>query len=686
MSQVPHARALIAVRSGLPLLALLGSVGLISACGGGGANTQSDVAGTSIPVAAAVQNSAPQSICTYGGIAVDTGLDRNGNGQLDSTEISNTQYVCNGSPGATGANGQPGLPGARGAAGFSALTKMVVEAAGANCPSGGTRIDAGQDVNANNILDTDELSSSSFVCNGVPGATGPTGPAGPSGAQGNTGPQGPTGSQGDPGPQGPAGAQGSAGATGLSSLTVVAAEASGPNCANGGLLVKSGPDTNTNQMLDASEINQSGYVCNGAPSALQWVSVSEPSITASPNRGYAAQSDNNQVVVELPSTESLSLFDVIRVSGVGAGGWKLVQKAGQQVVLTNRIPYFKRQVTAPYDPSYSDQRPARIIATRVSNDGLSVGYSYGSSVILSKDGGQTWSESRISNVTAIDFADGGQKVFLAGMTDNRSKATLYYSADFGVNWTTTNVPTFCNGQNFMSLNASITGDRLIANTSCGHAKSADGGASWLPVVVPGSILNQTVMTRDGSKLIASIHSGGNYVAVSEDFGLTWTLRESSIQKPSDNIAVSRNGQHILISSPGSSAGAYLSSDFGQSWIWVFQTDFPHTQIAMSGDGSTLLIGGSRNFFLSNDGGDQWSSVALPFNEYGIAYTMAISGDGNLYAAATPQVADQPYLARTATSIGTSGHIIGRQFESIELQYVGDGNFRLIEMTGTPTIR
>jgi hypothetical protein len=79
----------------------------------------------------------------------------------------------------------------------------------------------------------------------------------PFGDAGAPGPQGPTGPQG---PQGPAGRTGDAG---LESLILITAEAPGANCAAGGQKVQVGIDANGNGVLDASEVQQTAYVCNG---------------------------------------------------------------------------------------------------------------------------------------------------------------------------------------------------------------------------------------------------------------------------------------------------------------------------------------------------------------------------------------------------------------------------------------
>ncbi|MDH5560824.1 MAG: hypothetical protein OEY59_08200, partial [Deltaproteobacteria bacterium] len=91
--------------------------------------------------------------CPFGGIAVETGIDENRNGVLDTLEVDNTEYVCNGADGASG---------------YSALVSVTDELAGTNCPSGGKKIEAGLDTNSNAILDTTEITSTSYLCTDGP--------------------------------------------------------------------------------------------------------------------------------------------------------------------------------------------------------------------------------------------------------------------------------------------------------------------------------------------------------------------------------------------------------------------------------------------------------------------------------------------------------------------------------------
>ena len=76
--------------------------------------------------------------------------------------------------GATGAQGSQGIQGVQGPTGTTGnngkntLVTTTVEAAGANCAAGGTKIEVGLDANSNGVLESGEVNSSltKYICNG----------------------------------------------------------------------------------------------------------------------------------------------------------------------------------------------------------------------------------------------------------------------------------------------------------------------------------------------------------------------------------------------------------------------------------------------------------------------------------------------------------------------------------------
>lgn len=105
--------------------------------------------------------------------------------------------------------------------GKNTLVDIITEPAGENCSNGGFKIISGIDLNNNNIIDSEEIKSTEFVCNGENGSNG------------------------------------------INSLTNIISEPQGINCENGGFKIISGVDQNNNNILDLDEIQTTEFICNG---------------------------------------------------------------------------------------------------------------------------------------------------------------------------------------------------------------------------------------------------------------------------------------------------------------------------------------------------------------------------------------------------------------------------------------
>jgi len=148
--------------------------------------------------------------CSNGGYKIETGIDTNNNGILDSNEVQSTNFICNGTNGNDGNDGNDGS---------NSLLNINNEPEGTNCTNGGYKIQTGIDTNNNGILDTNEVQSTNYICNGTNGYDG------------------------------------------LSSLINISEEPKGDNCENGGYKIEIGIDTNNNGILDSDEIETIKYIC-----------------------------------------------------------------------------------------------------------------------------------------------------------------------------------------------------------------------------------------------------------------------------------------------------------------------------------------------------------------------------------------------------------------------------------------
>ncbi|MBN2192600.1 MAG: SUMF1/EgtB/PvdO family nonheme iron enzyme [Polyangiaceae bacterium] len=238
-----------------------------SAAGGAGAAGADGL--TSLVAVTAVD---PGPDCVAGGQRLEAGLDSDRSGTLEANEVTTTRLVCNGRDGAATAQGDPGR---------DSLIVTHDELGGANCESGGKRIDVGTDADHDALLATGEITSTVYVCNGAdgapgadgadgaPGADGADGAPGADGADGADGAPGADGADGASGADGADGADGAPGADGLAALSRTVAASGGPGeCYGvGGIRVMTGLDENADGALADGEVTSATTVCEGTPLA-----------------------------------------------------------------------------------------------------------------------------------------------------------------------------------------------------------------------------------------------------------------------------------------------------------------------------------------------------------------------------------------------------------------------------------
>ena len=96
----------------------------------------------------AVTTEIPGTNCSSGGLRLAHGTDSDGDGALSSTEVTSTEYVCNGNPSAL-------------------ITTDVLPVGDSHCANGGMAIHHGTDTNADGALGSSEIAADEYVCNAV---------------------------------------------------------------------------------------------------------------------------------------------------------------------------------------------------------------------------------------------------------------------------------------------------------------------------------------------------------------------------------------------------------------------------------------------------------------------------------------------------------------------------------------
>ena len=103
------------------------------------------------------------------------------------------------------------------------------------CDEGGVRLHTGFDLNENGVLDAGERQDTAVLCQGLRGLSGPQGQAGASGVS--------------PVPE---------------RLSMEVVPSGNETCQQGGVIMRSGLDLNTNDLLEQNEVHSHTMLCNGA--------------------------------------------------------------------------------------------------------------------------------------------------------------------------------------------------------------------------------------------------------------------------------------------------------------------------------------------------------------------------------------------------------------------------------------
>src|SRR5581483_11214596 len=179
---------------------------------------------------------------------------------------------------------------------------------------------------------------------------------------------------------------------------------------------------------------------------VTWVNVSGAAQQAAPNSGYLADSAS-EVVITLPASASLAVGDVVEVSGIGAGGWRIAQNAGQSII-TKRMfepsgpPWTAHEISRNWYGIASSSDGTRLVA--VVNGGQ---------IYTSTDSGATWT-ARESNRgwRGVASSSDGSKLVAAVQGGQ-----IYTSTDSGVSWTARD-----SARSWITVASLADGKRLVA--------------------------------------------------------------------------------------------------------------------------------------------------------------------------------------------------------------------------------
>jgi hypothetical protein len=282
-----------------------GSVGPTGARGADGLDGQS--------VALSVTEVEANAKCPGGGLRIDAGRDRDGDGELSEDEVDSSTYVCHGTAGQAGAageNGAPGLPGKDGV-------------------DGEPGADGAPGLPGKDGVDGEPGADGAPGLPGKDGADGAPGLPGKDGADGEPGADGAPGLPGKDGADGNHGEDGAPGQDGLSAAIRSRFLLPGADCEYGGRAIEFGLDSNRNGALDASEVasNMTIFDCN--ETATWFTLPALPAVTTVYSFALARNDVDETVRLGFNFTDPTYRDEIIDVLWQGGGVY-----SGPQVYVT----------------------------------------------------------------------------------------------------------------------------------------------------------------------------------------------------------------------------------------------------------------------------------------------------------------------------------------------------------------
>ncbi len=411
-------------------------------------------------------------------------------------------------------------------------------------------------------------------------------------------------------------------------------------------------------------------VIAGGTAGFPWTAVTANTQMAA-NNGYIANSAS-LITLTLPLSANINFGDIIRVTGMGAGGWKIAQNASQRIL------------TGPMQiPDYSGAWTARAmvndwIAIASSADGrVLVAAEYGGSgggLYTSWDGGVTW-VNRALNQWWYGLACSADGTKMVGVTGGY----IYTSYNSGATWTQRGT-----NQNWGACAASADGTRMAALGDTDLYVSTDWGATWVSKDTALNGWRKVAMSADGMKIACCTNiAATNYIRLSVDGGETFSNRNGLTGTYYADVAMSADGTKIAACAYGGQI--WTSTDTGATWT-AHESVRNWRAIAMSADGAKLMAHDLNGYvYFSTDSGLTWTSGGIARNI--VDHGLVMSADGT--KAAFGQWGGQIYTLSTSGTVtstvtGTAGYISGTADTAVELQYQGSDTFRVLSYeSGTP---
>jgi hypothetical protein len=246
--------------------------------------------------------------------------------------------------------------------------------------------------------------------------------------------------------------------------------------------------------------------------------------------------------------------------------------------------------------------------------------------------GQTWTQTISGYWYSIASSADGSRLFATEYYGD-----IYNSTNGGQTWNPTGAPS---GRAWVAIASSADGTTVIAATQpdIGPAGavfvSHDLGSTWTQAVLPAYFWGPVASSADGNRLIAVGGNGNlawphtNLIYVSSDSGGSWAPSDAPNEFWSA-VASSADGMRLALTGWN---GTWTSTNGGLNWNGTTPL-FAGLSVAVSGDGTTLIVLNNGSVAVSHDWGANWITNSInPNPTWQGTPKVASSADGTLLAA------------------------------------------------------
>jgi hypothetical protein len=201
------------------------------------------------------------------------------------------------------------------------------------------------------------------------------------------------------------------------------------------------------------------------------------------------------------------------------------------------------------------------------------------------------------------------------------------TGNFGTNWSDVN--SSIGAQSWISIAVSGSGQYQAAVVNDGYYLSSDYGNNWTSVtpITSSTALSGVGMSTSGQyQTVCSDSSFGNAcLAVSSNYGATWSTKFSGLGSAFIKVAISASGQYQYVST--ASTSLYVSSDYGNTWN-IYNVLTKGYGLSTSASGQYVILAAFTGIQVSSNYGVDFKTVV----SFSSSYSTAVMNSSGKYQA------------------------------------------------------